>query len=252
MPHASDLHREVHLWFLPTKTFCEEELAKFKAEVLSPVERLRAERFAFAKDRRAYIAAHGLLRCVLSEYLPVAPASWTFERVLLGKPWIASPAEGMGFRFNLSHSTGMVACAVSLAGEVGVDVEAVREGEHLPLARRFFAPEEVSQLEPLPPAERAEAFIRFWTLKEAYIKARGLGLSLDLAGFAFPDVFGEKIEIRFAEGFEDNPADWHFFRHEPDGDHKIAVAVHRPPETQVALKIFPGMPTGGFVPDPLQ
>jgi 4'-phosphopantetheinyl transferase len=252
MPNLRDLQREVHLWFLPTRKFCDLELANQAASVLSQAEKDRAARFAFEKDRRTYTAAHWLLRSVLSEYLPVAPADWRFQGALLGKPAIVEPREGIPLQFNLSHSAGMVACAVSLAGEVGVDVETIRPQNSLELARRFFAPDEASQLETLTPDLQTEAFFRLWTLKEAYIKARGLGLSLDLAGFAFPDVLGEEITIRFAEGFEDDPADWRFFRHEPDCAHKIAVAVHVPAGTEVSLKVFPDFPAGGFVGTALQ
>jgi 4'-phosphopantetheinyl transferase len=239
MPSFSDLEREVHLWFLPTAMFDELNLAPLAGEVLSDEEQLRAGRFAFERDRRTYITAHWLLRRVLSLYLPVATQAWEFQHTLHGKPAIRSPGEAVPMRFNLSHSRGMAACAVTCLGEVGVDVETVHDRDYLRLARRFFAPQETSQLESLPIEQQPSAFFRLWTLKEAYIKARGLGLSIDLASFAFPQVMRDEIRIQFAEGFEDDPADWRFFRHEPDGEHKIAAAVHCPPDRDVAWKIFP-------------
>ena len=251
MPHLNELAREVHLWFLSTNAFDETELAR-TAGVLSAEEQSRGERFAYEKDRRSYILAHWLLRMALSQYVKIPPASWEFTRALLGKPALTTPVEGTNLEINLSHTAGMVACAVTGVGAVGVDVETIKPRDHLQLARRFFAPEEVSQLEQLPADRRAHAFFRFWTQKEAYIKARGLGLSLDLASFAFPDVLGEKIEITFAAGLDDDPADWQFYRHEPDESHKIAVAVHRAKLPNVALKIFPDIRPGESCEDSLQ
>ncbi len=237
----SDLNKlagEVHLWFLPTERFDEAELSDLSANVLSAEEQSRAARFAYEKDRRSYILAHWLMRTALSQYIPVPPESWEFTQTMLGKPAVATPVEVANLQINLSHTAGMVACAATTAGPVGVDVETVKPRNHLKLARRFFAPAEVSQLEQLPPHRHDQAFFRLWTQKEAYIKARGLGLSLDLASFWFPDILGERIEIAFADAMEDNPANWQFYRQEPDEKHKIAVAVHRPNISNVALKVF--------------
>jgi 4'-phosphopantetheinyl transferase len=228
---------------MPT-TFSDAELADRKASVLSAEERERAERFAFSKDQRSYITAHWLVRRVLSCYVPVAPEAWEFARGLQGKPVLIGPDEGLGLLFNLSHTAGMVACAVTQLGEVGVDVETVRPREHLNLARRYFAPLEISQLEPLVAVNQANAFFRLWTLKEAYIKARGIGLAMDLASFGFPNVCGEEITIEFAEGVDDSPVHWSFFRHEPDACHKIAVAVRHGTEAVPALQVFQDIPSG--------
>lgn len=238
MPHLSDLSREVHLWYLPTATFSGAELANHKARVLSHEERQRAERFAFAKDQRSYITAHWLLRCVLSCYVPVPPNAWEFARTSQGKPLLVGPGVKSGILFNLSHTAGMVATAVTCVGEVGVDVETVRPRDHLNLARRYFAPWEISQLESLAAEEQPDAFFRLWTLKEAYIKAKGLGLAMDLARFGFADVLCEDIRIEFAEETEDSSADWSFFRHEPDPLHKIAVAVRQGMESVPKIRIF--------------
>ncbi len=237
MPDLNDLTREVHLWFLPTSLFSETELASHADLVLSPKERRRAERFAFAKDRRSYIAAHWLIRKALSRCAPVPPEAWRFTRNALGKPVVAEPREGLGLLFNLSHTAGMVTSAVTRLGEVGVDVETVRPREHLKLAHRYFAPVEISLLESLSPEDQVQAFFRLWTLKEAYVKACGQGLAMDLASFAYPDVLQEEIKIEFAESRDDHPSLWSFFRHEPDPEHKIAVAVKHGTGTSPRFKI---------------
>lgn len=244
MPHLSDLSREVHLWYVPTTTFSDAELANLQASVLSEEERERTNRFAFAKDRRSYITAHWLLRHVLSAYVPVRPESWEFARTPHGKPFLSESSEHQGIFFNLSHTAGMVVTAVTCLGQVGVDVETVRPRDHLNLARRYFAPLEISQLESLAAEEQPHSFFRLWTLKEAYIKARGLGLAMDLASFGFPDVLGEDIRIEFADGMEETPSDWSFFRHEPDPLHKIAVAVGQGIKTVPEIRIFNDIPRG--------
>ena len=238
MPLKSELEREVHLWFWPTARLEESNRLARAADLLSDEEKRRADRFRFEKDQRSYIAAHALVRAVLSEYVPVSPTAWEFEPTLMGKPAVTSPPDGQSLRFNLSHSAGMAACAVTRIGEVGVDVETVHSRECLKIARRFFAPEEVAQLESLPAHRQTEAFFRFWTLKEAYIKARGLGLSLDLAGFFFPDVMRQEISIGFREDFQDDPGLWTFHRHEPDAEHQIAVALRCPRDRPIAFRVF--------------
>lgn len=242
MPLNSELEREVHLWFWPTARLEESNRLARAVDLLSDDEKRRADGFRFETDQRSYIAAHALVRAVLSEYIPVSPAAWGFERTLMGKPAVASPAEGRPLRFNLSHSAGMAACAVTRIGEVGVDVETIHHRDFLKIARRFFAPEEVAQLEPLPADRQTEVFFRFWTLKEAYIKARGLGLSLDLAGFFFPDIMQPDISIGFREDFQDDPGLWTFHRHEPDAEHQIAVALRCPRDRPLAFRVFHQLP----------
>ncbi|MCA9069961.1 MAG: 4'-phosphopantetheinyl transferase superfamily protein [Planctomycetaceae bacterium] len=246
MPNLTELEREVHVWYLSTGDFRAEELAKF-ATVLSSEERTRANRFAFEKDRRSYVTAHWLVRKVLSHYLPVAQNQWEFTRGLFGKPSISAPKPTVPFEFNLSHTVGMVACAVTSVGPIGVDVERVRAQEYIDVARRFFAPEEVRQLERLPVPQQRSAFFRFWTLKEAYIKAVGKGLSVDLSRFGFRDVMGDEITIQFAEG-DDDPADWQFFRHEPSDEFKIAAGVCCPPGSIVNWRLFATPPPGEATP----
>jgi 4'-phosphopantetheinyl transferase len=242
MPDASELSREVHLWYLPTTTFDDQELASRAAMVLSSQERVRAERFAFAKDQRSFLTAHWLLRSALSAYAPVPPQAWEFALRNRGKPFLTGPEDRLGLYFNLSHTPGMVACAVTMLGEVGVDVETVKCRDLMNLARRYFAPAEVSQMESLSLEDQGEAFFRFWTLKEAYIKATGSGLAMDLASFAFPNIQSDDITIEFAKDTDECPGDWHFYRHEPDPVHKIAVAVWNGSEAKPAFRIFRDIP----------
>jgi 4'-phosphopantetheinyl transferase len=150
-------------------------------ELLDSDERERATGFYFGRDRYNYIAAHGLLRLVLGRQLGVDPRALRFDRGRHGKPHLVPPTE---LRFNLSHTHGLVAVAFCRGRDVGVDVEAVREGSKIEaIGRQFFCPEEVEDILALSPADQRAAFFRCWTRKEALIKATGMGLSLPLDTF---------------------------------------------------------------------
>lgn len=153
--------------------------------VLSPEEVERAARFHFDRDRERFVRARAVLRTLLGRYLGADPAGLHFRLNEYGKPALAGEWEDSGISFNLSHSDEVVLYAFARGREVGVDVERVRPefaGEDI--AARFFAAPEVEALRRTPAEARAAAFFSCWTRKEAYVKARGGGLSLPLDGFA--------------------------------------------------------------------
>ncbi|MDV3348449.1 4'-phosphopantetheinyl transferase superfamily protein [Leptothoe sp. LEGE 181152] len=154
---------------------------------LVPAEIEQMRRFQFDLDRDAYRAAHGLARHALSSFeLDVAPQNWVFESTPYGRPEIAT---GYGFpplRFNISHTRGMVAVIVARELDCGVDVESVERFNCLEhLAANVLAPAELASLLTVPDSERPLLFSRYWTLKEAYSKALGLGLSMPFERIAF-------------------------------------------------------------------
>jgi 4'-phosphopantetheinyl transferase len=164
--------------------------------LLSQDERERAARFRFEKHARHFIAARGILREILGPYLAVDPALIRFDYNSFGKPSV----EG-GPRFNVSHSGGFGLYAVSGIREVGVDIERINpDFAHERIPERFFAPGEVAALRALPADAQIEAFFHCWTRKEAYIKAHGSGLSLDLKSFEVTLTPGEPA--RFLRGVE--------------------------------------------------
>jgi 4'-phosphopantetheinyl transferase len=171
---------ETHIWRIsldiaPAALAC-------RWQVLSEDERQRADRFRFDRDRRRFIAAHSALRHILSGYVGAPPHTLRFDVNGYGKPTLAWPAGRL--EFNLSHA-GKWAVTVVAAHAVGVDIERIREDfATYEIAERFFAPEEVRELLALPADERVKAFFLCWTRKEAYIKARGQGLSIPLDSFA--------------------------------------------------------------------
>ncbi len=142
---------------------------------LSSAEWARARRYRSAADARRFVAARGWLRQVLAADLGCAPAAVPLVDGP-GKPFVAG---GAGPRFNLSHAGDLVVIAVATR-EVGVDVEVVADGTaSLEAARVACTPPELAALDRLAPGERAEAFLRLWTAKEAYLKGRGVGLAVE-------------------------------------------------------------------------
>ncbi len=157
--------------------------------LLSPEEIARAARFHFDRDRELFVLGKRLTRTLVGRALGLAPAALQFVAGERGKPELAGPAARSGLRFNLAHSGGYVYLALGHGRRVGVDVEHERESiECVELGRRFFCPAEIEKLEAGPPAETRRLFFKFWTLKEAYLKAEGSGLGISLTAMDASDV----------------------------------------------------------------
>lgn len=220
---------DVHIWYV----FSERVNNPSLEELLSPDERARKERFLQAKDRQQHVIARALVRTTLSRYADVRPEAWTFATNRYGRPEIASPDVGP-LRFNLSHTKGLVACIVAWDREIGIDVENLeRPTDYVELAQRFFAPSEAAVVAGLPPERQREAFFDFWTLKESYIKARGMGLALPLGDFAFR--LADPVTIDFTGSIVDDPASWRFERLRPSASHKLAAAMRCTSEERIAI-----------------
>lgn len=167
----------VDLWI--AQLDCSAPLLKTLSNTLSVDEAERADSFFFALDRCRFIAGTGILRDIISRYLGSTAAETLFSRSPSGKPKLG-PMQGstLDLRFNLSHCGGVALYAVTRGREVGVDIEAIREG--MPwreLAVSCFTRAEMAQLERWPAHKRETGFFTCWTRKEAYLKATGEGFS---------------------------------------------------------------------------
>ena len=143
-----------------------------------------------------------------------------------GRPELASVHELPQLRFNLSHTEGLVACVISDTVDCGIDVEnRLRHCDYPGIARRMFSPEENKRLDRLDHEQQAEYFFSLWTLKEAYVKARGLGLLLPtrMTNFIINSVDG--ITASFDKKLEEDSQDWQFTLHQPTREHILATAV---------------------------
>jgi 4'-phosphopantetheinyl transferase len=176
-------NNEIHIWraFLPSD---ETTLGRFQSS-LADEERARADRFVFERDRNRFVAARGILRQLLAEYIKRSPSELQFSHGPQGKPFLVTNDPASALEFNISHSHDMALFAFARERSLGIDVELLRPefaGEDI--ARRYFSAAEIEELRALPPELRTEGFFLCWTRKEAYIKARGEGLQIPLASFS--------------------------------------------------------------------
>ena len=248
-----DLPRgEAHLYYALEDQIHEPILLTAYEALLTPEERARKQRYYFEKNRHEYLITRALVRSVLSRYAQVRPAAWAFSANQWGCPAIASP-EGTGLRFNLSNTRGLVCCLVARDRDVGVDVEDVeRDGETVAIADRFFSPSEVEELRAQPEPRRRPRFFDYWTLKEAYIKARGMGLAIPLDHFSFELSPGRPIGIAFDPALEDDPASWQFEQLRPTPSHLVSLAIRRRDEADVRVlvrRVTPLLPAADVVID---
>ena len=214
----------VDLWYYFYEGTDTELLASQEA-LLTPDELERSGSFRFERDRRLFLATRVLVRTVLSNYSEVSPDGWRFARNEYGKPFINAPTVTPVIHFNLANTPGLVVCALSVAHEaVGIDTERIdREVEAIELADRYFSSSEASRLRASPTPERLELFFAYWTLKESYIKARGLGLTLPLSQFSFR--IENEISVEFDAGLDDDPSLWRFALLAAPPHHMIAISV---------------------------
>ncbi|WP_100623322.1 4'-phosphopantetheinyl transferase family protein [Candidatus Coxiella mudrowiae] len=169
---------EVHVWrvFLD---WPDEEVKKGLVN-LSMEEKARIQRLVNSQHRRYYIASHSALHAILALYLPT-PGTLRFRYDDYGKPYLLNDAS---LYFNLSDSHTVALYAITTNREVGVDIESIRSNIHTEdIAERFFSPDEIAAFRRLPQNQHLEGFFRIWTLKEAYIKIIGQGLSFGLNRF---------------------------------------------------------------------
>ena len=170
-------------------------LDRFRA-TLSPAERERECRFAFDRERRAFVASRGWLRTLLARYAGGTPAGQVLVEDPLGKPRLGGACGQGRRRFSVSHSAGLWACAVALHREVGLDIEWIDPAREIDrISGRYFSPAEVAALRALPEAERLAGFHLCWTRKEAWLKARGFGISVPLDSFEVSLAPGEPARL---------------------------------------------------------
>lgn len=192
--------------------------------LLSEAERERYRRLPPEK-RPPFLAAHALVRRTLSHYAERTPAEWHFAPDALGKPEIIDPQPGEKLSFSLSHTRGLVACAVTRASPVGIDAEcAEARRPYADLAGRVLAAGERRDLDALPEADQGDRFLDYWTLKEAHLKARGTGIRARLAALEFRLEGEAGAECLAEPGFAPVEGAWHYLRLCPSPVHRLAVA----------------------------
>jgi 4'-phosphopantetheinyl transferase len=169
---------DVHVWFARVVDI--RDIMVACTNLLSAPEQARAEKFKFARDRDLFVATHVALRSILARYLKQSAMDIDFGTGPNGKPSLAA-GSSRHVSFNLSHSGGLAMIAVASCREVGVDVELIKQDFAFDeIAERFFTAREVAALRALPDDVRCQGFFKCWTSKEAFLKAKGTGLSGEL------------------------------------------------------------------------
>jgi 4'-phosphopantetheinyl transferase len=225
-PLLASLDSEVHIWL--TGPAEPPDFGDY-LPLLAPSEIEQFERFRVERARRLYLAARALARSSLSLYCPsVDPDEWRFRFNDHGRPEIADAGQCPPLRFNLSHTEGMVACLVNLVDDAGVDVEWIdRRIDLVGVAKHSFSALEASEVRRRRSRSRRRRFFSYWTLKESYIKARGMGLALPLRKFSFTFPGPGKVDISFDPELGDREEDWQFALWQASPSHFLAAGLRR-------------------------
>jgi 4'-phosphopantetheinyl transferase len=194
--------------------------------ILAPEERQRVDLLALQRHRNERLLARATLRKALSDLTGLSPSTWQFRKNAHGRPEIEAPSDHRHLKFSVSHADGLIACLLSWHREVGLDVEPIQQVDGmLDIADRYFARCETVSLRALPGHEQGRRFLELWTLKESYLKARGLGLSIPLTEVAFT-IKKNAVYARFGAQLADDPVRWQF-NLERLNDYLIATTVER-------------------------
>jgi 4'-phosphopantetheinyl transferase len=229
-PLLTRLRHELHVWLLQPEMVTDAAVLAAYADSLSDAERARQQRFHFESDRQLFLVSHGMLRRVLSQYVDVAPSQWEFLSGAYGRPAIAASHGLPALRFNLSHTRGLVACVISLGSDCGIDVERLRAPRNpQAIARKMFAATELAELDGRTGPDYLERFFRYWTLREAYCKATGLGIARAPKDFAFRISSAGGIAIQFEPEDMGRAGQWQFACLQAASEHLVAIAAHSAP-----------------------
>ena len=205
--HPPLLDDEVHVWSAPLD-LDRESTARLRC-LLSRDERDRAERYRSATDRDRFVVARGLLRCILGRYLGTPPERLRFCFGSHGKPSLAGKEGGADLEFSVSHSSGLALYALARHRQVGIDVEQVRPiGDIEQLVERYFSLSEQAAFRALSRQQQLEGFYRCWTRKEAFVKAKGLGLTFPLDRFEVSVAPGEPAQVLKVSGDSSEGSRW--------------------------------------------
>jgi 4'-phosphopantetheinyl transferase len=215
---------EVHVWRVSLDL--DTPRVQSLQRTLASDEQARADRFHFQRDRDRFIVARGLLRVVLARYLGTNPGQLRFCYSSYGKPSLVSRDGQDALSFNVSHSQELGLYAITRNRKIGVDLEYIRTDFACEqIAKRFFSSRENATLRSLTPRLKHQAFFTCWTRKEAYIKARGEGLSLPLDQFDVSMIPGEPALLVNTRGDPQEANHWSLRELEPGPGYVAALAV---------------------------
>jgi 4'-phosphopantetheinyl transferase len=231
---------DVQVWHARITDFVSDRARITRAlDWLAPDERARHDRFRGDADRAMFLVGRVMARTLVGRGLGLTPTAWTWREGPRGRPEVGEAASAISF--NLAHSGGIVACALRRGGGVGIDVEdRNRRALDARLVERYCAPDEIADIQGRGPEGWRDQFLKYWTLKEAYLKARGLGIAVPLADLSFRLEPGP-VRLTCLNSLAGESTDWTFALDElPD---RVFLAVAAPLGTaeppQVVVSRFP-------------
>jgi 4'-phosphopantetheinyl transferase len=210
--------------------------------LLLPHEHERLDRYRSDDDRMMFLLGRTMARAMVGRAIGVAPEAWRWREGAHGRPEVDDPR--CPIRFNVAHSAGLVVCAIASGRDVGVDVEDVRRSPPNPLVvTRYCSPMEAADIGPRGDPGWQARFLQYWTLKEAYLKARGLGISVPLAEIEFR-LNGTHPRVGFRGSLAESETGWSFHLGEIPPRYLVAIAAESPvgPEPRFVIEPMPGGP----------
>lgn len=235
----------VYVFYTRSDQISDPYLFKKYRACLCPAEIQKADRYLKQSDRHLSLVSRALVRYLIAEVTQQDPQSLRFSTNEHGKPFLVGFPE---IHFNLSHSHGAAVCALCRNAAVGVDVEDIGRHTNFSIAGRFFSSYETELVSKASGAEKRKLFFDIWTLKEAYIKAVGKGLSIPLNSFSF-NVNDTEIKITFSDTGRGDPM-WQFFQWRPEPGKIVAAAAHS--ASSIVFKDFWCVPFVGIAPNPFE
>ncbi|MCP4317302.1 MAG: 4'-phosphopantetheinyl transferase superfamily protein [Hyphomicrobiales bacterium] len=195
--------------------------------LLAPDEAARMKRLVRDSDQHQFLVTRALTRTVLARYLSSDPQQLAFDNNQYGRPFLKSDGEqSASLSFNITHTNDCVVLGVTRERTVGIDIESTgRQAATLGVANRFFSQPECRALNALPASQQQDRFFAYWTLKESYIKARGMGLAIPLGQFSFDFASPQAFTLSVDESLSDDPAQWRFWQIGIDEDFLVSICT---------------------------
>lgn len=234
-PAAAD--RVVQVWHTTVDAFCSggRGVEARALDILRPAERERHARFRHDADRRMFLIGRVMARTLVGDALGVPASEWPWGEGPRGRPEVAEP--NCSVSFNLAHSAGLVVCAVSQFGPVGVDVEhRARRPLERALIARCCAKDEAADVE-RHGDDWTDQFLKYWTLKESYLKAVGLGISVHLPDVRFQ--LDDEPRAAFTGALRGHDECWRFTLRSAEPAHYVAVALSARDDAPLRVEYLP-------------
>lgn len=229
---AALLHRlnnEIHVWMCAPDSITDPVTLAAYTSLLSEDERERLHRFHFERDRHSFLVSHALVRKALSRYADIEPADWQFTTGKQGRPEIVRSTGIPQLRFNLTHTNGLAACVITRGIACGIDAERISaRANPLAIAEKMFAASELADLEEQDEAGFLQRFYDYWTLREAYCKAQGVGLTRSDNSCAFVVEPNGQYRLETSATTQAGASEWCFEVSRPTADHVVSVAFQSP------------------------